>query len=1621
MKQTQQQFHAQFHPLAPASKLPGQGNLRILTARQAANDDADGYTLLETVVVLGVVLVGTAAVIGGYSKIQKQREQATQAQNTREIASRVLRFKADRSNFAGLDTATALTNKMLPERMLLADGTIKPLWGGVQINSYGAAADSVAITYPQVPKANCVAFVSGEGRGFSSILINGEAISQNYGRINQGMANELCNAQATAKVDLIMGAAGTSNISGATTLCAPAPTVTEDAGCPEGQAGEFIRTRDFICAAGQQYGPPMATPWVTLSNTCAPICVAPPPGASYPEIQTFKCPPGQFVRNTNTDTRQIARQLREVYSCPAYTGPHSTAIEQVSGWGSWPTTGVSNWPMSQTEMNAQCVPQCTTAGLPAIVETTPQSTTFTCPTGTLHNSVSGWPQTAPQNRTRYTNAAYFCDTKGSDVRTEYSYTYTPYLPAYTVQASCSPICTAPPSKTTVTPQSQPMSCPSGQAVASGATGFTQARNQTVITDYACSNPIGVAIPTDRPATYSAWTPSIGSVCAPICTVPQSTSTATSGGQIGNCPAGMVTPTGASAFDQSRTGSIIRTWKCPAPTGPATWTESTEWNAWSPLDANAAGCAPKCVPPSPASMDTPESQTTSCNTGRVTPAGNATFTQGRIRTNVTDFACSAPNGSVVPAARPATFTNWGPTESEACAPKCVARAPTTRAATRQNQTVSCPSGDVTISSGSETFGQYRDGTITTNYKCPAPTGNDVGTDDAPVWGVWMPLASQVCAPKCVAPATLVEDVSETGAGYCSPGDVTPTGAASFARTRTGKKTTTYTCPSFTGNYTTNPSTFEWQAWTPTASGAGCAPKCTAPAPTSVKTTENYTESCKTGRLTPSGAATFGQTRVKDIITDYRCSAPNGYVISTPKAATYTPWTPTEASACAPICTAPPPSTRAATPQNQTGTCAPGEVSISTGDPTFPQTRSGTITTNYSCPGPTGPYTPTDAPTAWNAWTPTASTACGTKCVAPPTKTEAVTDTQPMSCPTGQVTIAAGAASFTQTRTGTKTTTYSCSAYTGPYTTNPSTYDWNAWGPTVQSTCAPKCNAPAKTDTPESQYKACDTGRVTPSGAVGFTQTRTWTRTWTCPSPTGASTFTDTYSAWTPLESNACAPKCVAPSQKIESVSENGSGSCSPGQVTPSGSATFPTTRTGTRYTTYICPAPVGNYTVFNVSDAWNAWTPTAWAAGCAPICTAPPPAPRPASENRSVPCPSGQTTLNGRAVRKDVRTGTTTTNYACSAPNGTVVVSGTSTAWNAWAPATSNDVCAPICTVPATEYRFCNYDGNAWCDDGWWAYYSETVNQTGSCAPGQQLNSAPWGRTTWTETREHYYYTRESRDWYCTAPTGSAVATPWVSYDHSWYYSSPWAGSLASQCAPNCSAPSPYTEGQWQYPTGYCPGGYVTAGGATTFAQSQYGVRTVTYGCPSPVGAYAVWGDSTAWNPASPTWDQVCGYQRCNPATVPAPWNEYFDNTWFQQAANCPAGYGGGRIVQNWYRPKYRQVSYSCANGLWADPVTHYSGAWEGGNIYYNDASNTCLPCRAPGTEVWVEHDYSGEACGKWGMGWREIQRHRNNTRSVSYACATNTDINTVSWASGWSYGGWIVDYIGPCYQDGIIP
>lgn len=239
--------------------------------------------------------------------------------------------------------------------------------------------------------------------------------------------------------------------------------------------------------------------------------------------------------------------------------------------------------------------------------------------------------------------------------------------------------------------------------------------------------------------------------------------------------------------------------------------------------------------------------------------------------------------------------------------------------------------------------------------------------------------------------------------------------------------------------------------------------------------------------------------------------------------------------------------------------------------------------------------------------------------------------------------------------------------------------------------PFCVAPASVVTPDSQVIACAAGRLTPSGANTFSQTRSRTTSYSCPDPWAPAVgVTTAWTTWSPSEAAACTPACTVPASTNTPITraapnEAQSLACPAGQ---SGTWTQARTRTenGNRSVSYTCATPTGSATAnapvdswlgtYNITGSWVDTTNTCAPTG--PTCTLPSPAWQIDTETRngyqSLTCPAGQ---SGSIDQQRYEDRQRTRNASCS---GASVVWSTWSSWGAWFGttgwATYSNTCAP---------------------------------------------------------------------------------------------------------------------------------------------------------------------------------------------------------------------------------------------------------------------------------------------------------------------------------------------------------
>lgn len=795
--------------------------------------------------------------------------------------------------------------------------------------------------------------------------------------------------------------------------------------------------------------------------------------------------------------------------------------------------------------------------------------------------------------------------------------------------------------------------------------------------------------------------------------------------------------------------------------------------------------------------------------------------------------------------------------------------------------------------------------TETLECPPLQGGEivrtrsftcVNKFDMPYASPWSTVSNN-CAPLCApqVPSPSFEEDSQnqvaTRSKACTPLQI---GEIIEKQPQVRTRTRHWTCPAEVGD----PVLGNWgaySAWEGTAPWSlkedNCVPLCapTLPSPNpevvvESKTVTDTSLQCPAGW---EGEIKRTRTEIRTQTTTYSCPAQTGpYTTSmapfTPYAAAPGPagqWK-VESNTCQKVCVQPDPVT---TTETFTGTCDSGQVTHSTGQSTFTQTR--TKTRNWTCPSRYAEPVEVDA--TYSPMTPDKATACGPQCVKP--ADVETTETQSVGCPAGSLFYPSGASGFTQTRT--KKQSYACASYTSPLQTLEPTY--TPYLPAVSQACAPVCMPRAPTETIGSQTATCPTGQVTISGGyASFLQTRINVVNWSCPSTFATIVGTPAPpAAFNPSVSSTCAPVCTPRSPDVTNIPQTAS--CPSGQaVLATNGATTSFTQTITRTTPYLCKNPTGPATAQQYTD--SAASPTI-AEACAPVCVPPSPVPTPVSSPAN--CPAGTLTVDGKS--SFIQNAIKTTNYTCPTKFGAPVATESTSPLMPTIGAT----CQPVCVAPPPS-----------------APFVRTVSRNQPC-PSGQLTASGWTFVPQTAQETTTYENK------CPGFTGGFTTSSSVSV-------SPYSPDVSAVCAPACvPTPPTYTEETQTFPCGQGRVNNIDFGPTYT-AKRQ--IRQ-NYSC-------------TIKNaPATPTSSVPMPWQTteaasCSPKCVlPVP--DYRENvvgayTPKAEVTSCPVGQNFGFNYRNWTeRARTYQTAY-CSTPIspvaWTPPAP-LEDPW----VYEYERSSTC--------------------------------------------------------------------------------
>lgn len=134
-----------------------------------------GFSLLELLLVLGIIAALVVAAFIVYPKVQASQRAQAESNNIATIQTGVKTLYTSASSFTGLSNTVAVQAKIFPDNMLSGSGSaatpINAFKGKVTLASANtgpstAAGSSFTITYENVPAAECTKIITAAAANF---------------------------------------------------------------------------------------------------------------------------------------------------------------------------------------------------------------------------------------------------------------------------------------------------------------------------------------------------------------------------------------------------------------------------------------------------------------------------------------------------------------------------------------------------------------------------------------------------------------------------------------------------------------------------------------------------------------------------------------------------------------------------------------------------------------------------------------------------------------------------------------------------------------------------------------------------------------------------------------------------------------------------------------------------------------------------------------------------------------------------------------------------------------------------------------------------------------------------------------------------------------------------------------------------------------------------------------------------------------------------------------------------------------------------------------------------------------------------------------------------------------
>ncbi|WP_407579587.1 type 4 pilus major pilin [Citrobacter koseri] len=171
-----------------------------------------GFSLLELLLVLGIVAALVVAAFIVYPKVQASQRSQAESNNIATIQAGVKALYTSASSFTGLNNSVAVQAKIFPDNMLSGSGNnatpVNAFKGDVTLAAAntgpsGATASSFSIQYKNVPASECTKIISATAGNFYIASVNNTVVKPAGGVLDVAAAASACSSNETSNTLLL--------------------------------------------------------------------------------------------------------------------------------------------------------------------------------------------------------------------------------------------------------------------------------------------------------------------------------------------------------------------------------------------------------------------------------------------------------------------------------------------------------------------------------------------------------------------------------------------------------------------------------------------------------------------------------------------------------------------------------------------------------------------------------------------------------------------------------------------------------------------------------------------------------------------------------------------------------------------------------------------------------------------------------------------------------------------------------------------------------------------------------------------------------------------------------------------------------------------------------------------------------------------------------------------------------------------------------------------------------------------------------------------------------------------------------------------------------------------------